>query len=148
MNTGMFPSLKELQRRIITLRNEGKTFEEIAERTGISRYTVSRRLKRGVPLKSVKKVSQFTLDGKYLTTYRDCAEASRKTGISKGNIWSSAAYRRSQAGGYLWVFTEIPQNLDEPSHCQHCGKVVPSNEKVIISFDCLQDIKEKKYGNV
>lgn len=29
MNTGMSQSLKELQRRIITLRNEGKTFEEI-----------------------------------------------------------------------------------------------------------------------
>ena len=58
-----------------------------------------------------KPVTQYTLEGKYVTTYANCIEASERTGVCSRNINQVAAkteYKpgltRKQAGGFRWVF--------------------------------------------
>jgi len=49
-------------------------------------------------------VSQYTELGEKIATYPSQAEASRRTGINRGNIWSSANFVRYKAGGYVWRY--------------------------------------------
>ena len=57
-------------------------------------------------------VTQYTLEGKYVTTYANCIEASERTGVCSRNINQVARGKdeykpgltRKQAGGFRWVF--------------------------------------------
>lgn len=51
-----------------------------------------------------KEVNQYTLSGKFIKSYKSCAEATRMTGIN--HIHCAAKGARKSAGGFLWKFTE------------------------------------------
>jgi hypothetical protein len=54
--------------------------------------------------KSSKKVMQTTIEGQFVNVFESMAEASKKTGISQGNISECCHNKRRKAGGYLWNF--------------------------------------------
>lgn len=106
------------------------------------KYTQFREdLKEERKIQTIRRVSQYDQEGKFIKTYHDCQVASKETGINHGNIWSSAAGRRWSTGGYLWRFTDICGDLNEVTACQCCGKKIGLEEKVTISIDCLRRLK-------
>lgn len=56
-----------------------------------------------------KGVSQYSLDGKLISTYGSSYEALRATKISQGNIGSCIRGERHTAGGYIWKYTNPKQ---------------------------------------
>ena len=52
----------------------------------------------------MKKVSAYTLDGKYLGTYISASEAGRQTGIKSQHILDACYKRYKTAGGRIWKF--------------------------------------------
>ena len=52
-----------------------------------------------------KSVSQYTLEGEFITKYTSMKEAYRHTGISDGSISAACAGKQKTAGGYLWKLT-------------------------------------------
>ena len=52
----------------------------------------------------MKKVSAYTLDGRYVGTYISASEASRQTGVRYQNILDVCYKRHKTAGGYIWEF--------------------------------------------
>jgi group I intron endonuclease len=50
------------------------------------------------------KISMFTKSGELLRRFESIGEASRETGISKGNISKALAGKLKSTGGYLWKF--------------------------------------------
>lgn len=58
-------------------------------------------------------VSQYTLDGQLVRTYRSALEAAKKTGSFEPSINCVARGERKTAGGFLWRFYEMPQLSDE-----------------------------------
>lgn len=52
-----------------------------------------------------KGVSQFTLTGEHVMTYRSVREAVRQTGINHGNICTCARGGKRTAGGFVWKYS-------------------------------------------
>ena len=52
-----------------------------------------------------KKVSQFALDGSFISKYYSIGEAGKQTATSPSNIGMVANGKRKSAGGYLWKFS-------------------------------------------
>ena len=50
----------------------------------------------------MKKVFQYDFNNNILNTYISQSEASRKTGISQGNIGMAIRGQRKSAGGFIW----------------------------------------------
>lgn len=51
-----------------------------------------------------KPVAQYTLDGKYIETYRSVLDAHSITGVNKRSIASCANGVRNKAGNFKWVY--------------------------------------------
>ena len=51
-----------------------------------------------------KPVAQYTLDDKYVETYRSVLDAHSITGINKRSIAACASGRRNKAGEFKWVY--------------------------------------------
>ena len=56
-----------------------------------------------------KAVIQKDISGKLLNTYRSAHEASRCTGVNRGNISSCCIGNISQAGGFTWEYTTLTE---------------------------------------
>ena len=56
-----------------------------------------------------KEVHQYTLSGKYITSYPSDVAAERATGIAKQNISKCTLGKRPNAGGYQWRRKKLPQ---------------------------------------
>lgn len=83
---------------------------------------------------------QFTLDGAYVASYESILEASRKTGISNGNILAaSKGTNRPAAGGFLWSRTLVPPKY-EPYRAKR--KRVGQYDKEMILIKEWESIKE------
>ena len=54
---------------------------------------------------NTKVISQYTVDGVLVETYRSAREATRVTGINHGNICACARGIKRHAGGYVWKFS-------------------------------------------
>ena len=70
-----------------------------------SKYNVNygtRNVRSGV--RRGKPIVQKTLDGGLVGKFYSIQSASKITGISAGNIWSSLNNIRNNAGGYLWEY--------------------------------------------
>ena len=63
------------------------------------------------PIHNVRKVSQYTLDEKYICTYESLVEASQKTGVNRSSIGMCARGKYMQAGGYVWKYTDGINNV-------------------------------------
>lgn len=60
--------------------------------------------------RELKPVTQFSLDGEYIHTYKNALEAYNKTNISKSCICSCCKGKIPSAGGYLWAYKgQIPK---------------------------------------
>lgn len=55
-----------------------------------------------------KAVDQFTLDGKYIKTYRSIHEAARDNAIDRSNLQDALRKKRKSAGGYKWSYSIKP----------------------------------------
>lgn len=62
-------------------------------------------------------VRQFVPEGKEEIVYESIAEASRQTGVAKGNIWSVCDGRRKLAGGYAWEFVNADESSPDAGGC-------------------------------
>ena len=51
-----------------------------------------------------KDVIQLSLNGSTINEFESISEASRKTGIIRGNIWDVMNGRRNHAGGFKWKY--------------------------------------------
>lgn len=64
-----------------------------------------------------RKVYQFKLDGTFLAEFESITQAHKITGVHRQSIHLNATGKYSQAEGYLWSFTNPPNNLiDNPRH--------------------------------
>ena len=52
------------------------------------------------------KVSQYTVDGKYITTHNSLVGAGKNTGANPCSIQSVCAGRRKTAGGFVWRYAD------------------------------------------
>ena len=94
--------------------NEGKTIKQIAQEgchsargVGIALetmgITVEERLKNSYK-SAEKRISQYSLSGKYIKTYESITKASYDTNISVNMISENAREKRESAGGYIWKY--------------------------------------------
>jgi len=60
-----------------------------------------------------KKVCQFTLDGKYITTFNSLIEAEQLTGVSRVNISGCCRKKTKMAGKFCWCF-ESEMDITNP----------------------------------
>lgn len=51
-----------------------------------------------------KQVYQYTLDGRFVTTYPSCAEAQRQTGVDAGSISHCCLGYVCKAGNFFWSY--------------------------------------------
>ena len=60
------------------------------------------------PIKTFPKrnIKQFTLDGNYISTYPNAADAARKTGGNASAILKVCKGQRKTSGGFLWAYEE------------------------------------------
>lgn len=58
-------------------------------------------------LNAEKEVLQFTKDGELISEYKSANEASRKSGLSLGNIGSVCRGERKTCGGFVWKYKEV-----------------------------------------
>lgn len=83
---------------------------EISTRLNISRSTVNRCLNKAEVLKLIKykknkkEVTQFSLDGNFISVYESCHEADRITGVSYKNISACCLGKRKTSGGFIWGY--------------------------------------------
>jgi hypothetical protein len=52
------------------------------------------------------KVNQYTLDGEFVATYKNCNEAYRFTGANPANISKCCFGKAHTVGGYIWKFAD------------------------------------------
>jgi predicted GIY-YIG superfamily endonuclease len=62
------------------------------------------------PIHNVRKISQYTLDNKYIHTYESIVNASEKTGVNKTCIGMCARKKYKQAGGFIWRYADKAEN--------------------------------------
>lgn len=48
------------------------------------------------------KVSQYSLDGRYIASYKSMSEAARKVGCSQANISACCSGKLNKTGGFIW----------------------------------------------
>ena len=60
-----------------------------------------------LPVKScVKSINQYSIEGIFIQSFSNAAEAEKQTGISKENIRYCARKQKGSAGGYQWRYEE------------------------------------------
>lgn len=113
---------------LLSLWNNGLSFEEIRKQIGICRSILSERLKvlgvtdeeiktRGyltVSKKTGREIHQYTIDGKYVTSYPSVSAASKAIGYS--NVSFATRKLHYIAGGYRWSYEKydcLPPILEE-----------------------------------
>ena len=64
--------------------------------------TASQRVKRSAGEYLEKSVSQYDINGNYITTYKSLADAEKNTGIPHSNISHCLEGKRQSAGGFQW----------------------------------------------
>ena len=67
--------------------------------------------KNGVNNKLSKTVLQFTLSGKFIKEYYSQSQATRNTGVNRGNLNSCCNGNVKTAGGFIWKTNNIGNNL-------------------------------------
>lgn len=120
---------KRLNNQIIyRLWDEGKSIKEIQEQTGYSntsirehllnykkfstKESIDRGIQKAANTKS-KPVSQWTLRGQFVATYKSSQEAERITGIKSSNINKCLHKERISAGSFYWTLENELPNVDQ-----------------------------------
>ena len=57
------------------------------------------------------KIQQYTIDGKYKTTYPSIKNATKVTGVNGSHIIACAKGQRKRGGGYVWKYETDDYNL-------------------------------------
>jgi len=85
------------------------------ERTVLPAYKTSEKnRKKGIKKMAQSrqvKIKQYTIDGKYKTTYTGIKKAAKITGVNSSNIVACAKGKRNQGGGYIWKYETDDYNL-------------------------------------
>lgn len=101
---------------LLSLWNDGLSFEEIKTRIGICRFVLSERLKvlgvtdeeikeRGylaLRKKNGREIHQYTIEGEYVASYPSVNAASKAVGYS--NVSGATKKPNYTAGGYRWSY--------------------------------------------
>lgn len=74
-----------------------------AWQSGLREHTQKQR--QSVIDRCAKRVSQYTIDGDYVATYRSASEAERDIGICHAAISAACRGKQKAAGGFVWRFT-------------------------------------------
>lgn len=90
-----------------------------------------------------KRINQYTLDGKYINTYKGAKEAMMITGVNKCSISMVCNKKRSSAGEYLWCFEDDIPNLDSVNK----KKILNRKEKKLIQYD-LNGVVLNQYNSL
>ena len=101
--------------------------------------------------RSMKQVSQYTRDGKYIATFPSIIEASRITGVHKGGIVQVAKDNQCYACGFIWRYGSDTKDLDEETLQKHKPKLLRTksinqydlNGKFLASFDSIAEAARK-----
>jgi len=94
---------------------KGYSFDNIKLTTWLKNRTKGHNdIINGVNRKRVKPVIQMELDETEIAEFYSAHEASRRTGVSRGNISSNCGGLCKTAGGYKWRFKTSPPNPDKP----------------------------------
>lgn len=113
---------------LLSLWNDGLSFEEIGKKIGICRFVLSERLKalgvtdqeikvrgyRAMSKKNGREIHQYTIDGKYVASYPSANVASKA--ISYSNVSGATRKPNYTAGGYRWSYEKydcLPPILKE-----------------------------------
>ena len=56
--------------------------------------------------KKARKVNQYTLEGKFIKTYRSINEAARQTKSKQGNICRVCQGKHKQHNNFIWKYTK------------------------------------------
>jgi hypothetical protein len=71
-------------------------------------------VKVGDMSKLCKKVSQYSLDGKFIATHQSVKSAAQETWIPSSQISGCFSGKRSSAGGFIWVLGDKTQDSIDP----------------------------------
>lgn len=82
--------------------------KELLRELALNRKEVNDEARLKMSLNSVKAkiVSQFTLDGELIKTYRSAREAARQLGLIATNISACARGKYKHSGGFKWSYTD------------------------------------------
>ena len=136
---------------IYDLWDTGISIQEITEKTGHDRssirkilqqyknYSVEESHRRGdiAQKRYLPKIKQYDMQGNYLQTYANMAEAERQTGISHKNIWNVVHHSQKSAGSYQWRYEndETPvQDLTKRTAIKRKVKQIDNNTQQIIKI--------------
>ena len=102
------------------------------------------------------KVNQYSLDGKYLATYRSIVEAADKTGVHKNDISTCARgskchgkYLKKTAGGFMWKYYAGETSDIKPFHndCEKKVLQIDANTGAVLnSYDTIKEAIESNPG--
>lgn len=82
-------------------------FKIITTKKGVRLVDMSPTGKKKRRIAHGKAVNQYTLDGKYITTFNSTVEASESCGIGHTSIGKCCLGKLKTAGGYLWKYNSI-----------------------------------------
>ncbi len=58
--------------------------------------------------KTHKRVSQYTLKGKFMKTFESITQAAQVTGANREHISAVCKGKEKYSGGFIWKYTETP----------------------------------------
>ena len=145
-------NLKINYREVYNLWDNNYSIKEISDELNIDRHTVkeileqyqnyseAEGLKRGTGRKAIP-VNQYTIQGKYITTYISTAEASRLTNSNVTGISLCCNNKAQSANGYQWRYYNDNINDIKPikKYCPFKRKVAQYdlNDNLIFIHDSL-----------
>lgn len=133
--------------------SEGLSVIEISQKLGISRGSISKRLKdHGITTIKISKrkgegvikrcsypVEQYDLSGNYIKTWQSASECGRH-GYSQSAVSSVCRQEQKSAYGYLWKYTKDKRDIDEWVMLNKNKKVGGKPKKPIAQYDLSNNL--------
>ena len=125
------------------LHTNDKKYGYNADNGGTSKGKVGNKTKQKMSNNISKRIKQYTLDGKYIKTYKGAKEAMKITGVNKTAISLVCNKKRTSAGEYIWCFADDLPNLQLVNK----EKILNRKEKRILKID-LSGCILKEYNSL
>ena len=109
----------------LKLYREGKNMSEIARITNHNINTIGaalHKMDKTIPFGVDKKVNQFTLNGEYIATFKNCSEADKAYNLSSGVVSRVARGKQKTAANFQWRFYNEEDLKGIPPIERHPGK--------------------------
>jgi group I intron endonuclease len=77
-------------------------------------------------------VSQYTTEGKFIESYKNCDQAALKVGVDGSNIHRACSGSTKSSAGYIWIFThEITEELLQSRINKYKAPIIQNKNTVL-----------------